>query len=54
MVQGMGESNSDVYYDFTDRSAPFGVIYYRLKAVDIDATFENSPVVTIEIGFEGK
>jgi len=54
MVQGMGESMSDVYYDFTDRSAPFGVIYYRLKSVDIDASFEHSHVVKIEIGFEGK
>lgn len=54
MVQGLGESNSDVNYDFTDRGAPFGVIYYRLKAVDIDATFEYSPVVKVEVGFEGK
>ncbi|WP_375580953.1 T9SS type A sorting domain-containing protein [Marivirga tractuosa] len=54
MVQGLGESNSDVKYDFTDRGAPFGVIYYRLKAVDIDATFEYSSVVKIEVGFEGK
>ncbi|MGM0580669.1 MAG: T9SS type A sorting domain-containing protein [Bacteroidota bacterium] len=54
LVQGMGESMSDVNYDFTDRNAPFGVIYYRLKAVDIDATFEYSPVVKIEVGFEGK
>jgi len=53
LVQGLGQSNSDVYYDFTDRNAPFGVIYYRLKAVDIDATFEYSPVVAVEIGFEG-
>jgi hypothetical protein len=54
LVQGLGESNSDVNYNFTDRSAPFGVIYYRLKAVDIDATFEYSPVVQVEVGFEGK
>ncbi|MGJ3233677.1 T9SS type A sorting domain-containing protein [Marivirga sp.] len=53
-VQGLGESNSDVNYNFTDRNAPFGVIYYRLKAVDIDATFEYSPVVKVEVGFEGK
>jgi len=53
MVQGLGQSNSDLYYDFTDRNAPFGVIYYRLKSVDIDATFEYSPIVKTEIGFEG-
>lgn len=54
LVQGLGESNSDVFYDFTDRNAPFGVIYYRLKSVDIDASYEYSPVVKIEVGFEGK
>lgn len=54
LVQGMGESMSDVHYDFTDRNAPFGVIYYRLNAVDIDASFEYSPVVKVEVGFEGK
>jgi hypothetical protein len=54
LVQGLGESNSDVHYDFTDRDAPFGMIYYRLKSVDIDATFEYSPVVKVEVGFEGK
>jgi hypothetical protein len=53
-VQGMGESMSDLYYDFTDRNAPFGIIYYRLNAVDIDASFEYSPVVKVEVGFEGK
>lgn len=53
-VQGLGESNSDVNYNFTDRNAPFGIIYYRLKAVDIDATFEYSPVIKVEVGFEGK
>jgi hypothetical protein len=54
LVQGMGESMSDVNYDFTDRNAPFGMIYYRLKAVDIDATFEYFQVIKIENGFEGK
>ncbi|SMG33984.1 Por secretion system C-terminal sorting domain-containing protein [Marivirga sericea] len=54
LVQGIGESNSDVHYDFTDRNTAFGIIYYRLKAVDIDASFEYSPVVKIEVGFEGK
>ncbi|WKV10475.1 T9SS type A sorting domain-containing protein [Marivirga harenae] len=54
MVQGLGESNSDVYYDFTDRNSPFGVVHYRLKAVDIDGSFEYSPVSSIKVGFEGK
>ncbi len=54
LVQGQGESLSDVYYDLNDSDALFGVIYYRLKAVDIDDTFEYSPVVKIENGFNGQ
>ncbi len=54
LVQGQGESLSDVSYDLNDSDAPFGVIYYRLKAVDIDDTFDYSPVVKIEKGFKGQ
>lgn len=53
IVQGLGESNSDVNYSFTDRSIPFGVIYYRLKSVDIDGSFEYSPTVKAEHRFKG-
>jgi hypothetical protein len=54
LVQGQGESLSDVFYELEDSDAPFGVIYYRLKAVDIDDTFDYSPVVQIENGFNGQ
>lgn len=54
LVQGKGESLSDVYYDLEDKNAPFGVLYYRLKSVDIDNTFLYSPVIRIENGFNGQ
>ncbi|MBK6265170.1 T9SS type A sorting domain-containing protein [Marivirga sp. S37H4] len=54
IVQGLGESMSDVSYAFTDSDAPYGIVYYRLKAVDIDDTFEYSPVISIENGFNGQ
>ena len=53
-VQGLGESLSDVAYDFTDNNPPFGKIYYRLKSVDIDGSFEYSPIIQVINGFEGK
>ncbi len=54
IVQGLGESLSDVAYALTDNNPSFGKIYYRLKAVDIDDTFEYSPVISIENGFNGQ
>jgi len=53
-VQGLGESLSDVSYDFTDNNPPYGNINYRLKSVDIDGSFEYSPVIQVIISFEGK
>ncbi|GAA5039709.1 hypothetical protein GCM10011506_39260 [Marivirga lumbricoides] len=54
IIQGRGESFSDLYYDFEDSDVPYGKIYYRLKAVDIDDTFEYSPVISVENSFKGK
>jgi len=53
-VQGLGESLSDVSYDFTDNNPPFGNIYYRLKSVDIDDSYEYSPIIQVKNSFEGK
>ncbi|GAA5039714.1 hypothetical protein GCM10011506_39270 [Marivirga lumbricoides] len=54
IIQGQGESFSDVHYDFEDSDAPYGKIFYKLKAVDIDDTFEYSPVISVENNFKGK
>jgi len=34
-------------YSFTDNSFPTGIIYYRLKMMDINGTFTYSPIVRI-------
>lgn len=54
IIQGQGESFSDVHYNFEDTDPIYGKIYYRLKAVDIDDTFEFSPVVSVENSFKGQ
>jgi hypothetical protein len=46
-VPAVGNSNVIQHYQFTDISSFKGIIYYRLRMVDIDATFANSKVVTI-------
>jgi hypothetical protein len=39
-VQGAGYSTSKLEYEYTDKSAPFGRVYYRIKQVDFDGEFE--------------
>ncbi|UCH66289.1 MAG: T9SS type A sorting domain-containing protein, partial [Ignavibacterium sp.] len=49
-VNGYGNSNSPREYSFIDESSEVGTqIYYRLKQIDNDGTYEYSPVVTAEI-----
>jgi hypothetical protein len=53
-VEGQGNSMTDVFYDFTDRSIPFGIIRYRLKAVDIDGSFEYFEAIEIKNTFSNQ
>ena len=53
-VQGMGESLSDVNYDFTDYDLSYGETFYRLKAIDIDGQFEYSPIKVVQISLNGQ
>ena len=47
-IQGAGNSNENLGYQFTDFNIPSsGKIQYRLKQVDIDGKFEYSKIVTI-------
>ncbi len=48
-VDGKGNSNSYTTYDYTDNSAPRGIVYYRLKQVDVDAKFNYSAVVPVSV-----
>jgi hypothetical protein len=54
LVEGQGNSMTDVYYDFTDLSIPFGIIRYRLKAVDIDHSFEYFEAIEIKNTFSNQ
>jgi hypothetical protein len=46
-----GDQHSNVSYSYTDKAAASnGVLYYRLKMVDIDGKFEYSPVRLIRMG----
>lgn len=54
VIQGTGNSLSDVAYHYKDSEAPYGLLYYRLKAVDIDGSFEYSEVLKIKNGYENK
>ena len=53
-VEGQGNSMTDVFYAFTDRSIPFGNIRYRLKAVDIDDSFEYFETIEIKNTFSNQ
>ncbi len=52
IIDGTGNSLSDVLYDFTDDSAPIGLLQYRLKAVDIDDSFTYSEVIEFKNSFK--
>ena len=47
-VNGHGTTSVAQQYQWSDKSAPFGLTYYRLKQVDFDGNFEYSPIVFVE------
>lgn len=47
-IAGAGNSNSTIHYSYTDRNAPEGKLYYRLKQVDLDGRFTYSSVQPAE------
>lgn len=46
-VNASGNSNTIHSYSYVDNNLAIGIIYYRLKMVDLDNTFEYSDVVAI-------
>ncbi len=54
VIEGQGNSLTDVYYDFVDYSIPFGIIRYRLKAVDINNSFEYFDAIEIKNTFSNQ
>jgi len=53
-VTGTGNSNTEVEYNFTDDTPPFGLLKYRLKAVDIDDSFEIFQSIIIKNTFSNQ
>ena len=54
IVFGAGESNSRIDYSYIDKdiNGRGGIVYYRLKQVDIDGRFDYSPVRMIKLAEE--
>ncbi|WP_137757817.1 LamG-like jellyroll fold domain-containing protein [Pontibacter sp. SGAir0037] len=48
-VKGAGNSNQKLSYSYLDKNAPAGVLYYRLKQVDLDGTVSLSNIVAVEV-----
>jgi len=47
---GVGTTEEAQAYRFVDRNAPFATtLFYRLRQVDTDGTFEYSPVVEVQV-----
>jgi len=48
-MDAAGESRERINYDLVDRTPYAGLNYYRVKQLDLDGSFEYSPVVTAMI-----
>ena len=46
-IDGAGNANRLLKYEYTDRSPLDGIAYYRLKQTDFDGKFEYSNIVTV-------
>ncbi|MBK8499759.1 MAG: T9SS type A sorting domain-containing protein [Flavobacteriales bacterium] len=49
-IAAQGSSNSPVDYAHSDRPGTIGMLYYRLRLVDTDGTFEHSPIRSVRMG----
>ncbi|MFK8008063.1 MAG: T9SS type A sorting domain-containing protein [Saprospiraceae bacterium] len=48
-IRTKGNNNEIANYIFLDQNPPHGIIYYRLKQVDLDGKFDFSPIVSCQI-----
>ncbi|MEZ5026083.1 MAG: T9SS type A sorting domain-containing protein [Chitinophagales bacterium] len=48
-VDGAGNSNQPLHYNFYDSTLVVGLNYYRLKQVDFDGTFAYSKIASIDV-----
>lgn len=49
-VGAAGNSSSENRYNFTDKSLPEGIQYYRLKQIDFNGDFEYSNTIALDYG----
>lgn len=49
MVAGSGTTKEKHSYQFNDKVPGSGIFYYRLKTVDLDASFTRSDVISVEV-----
>ncbi|WP_048641356.1 PA14 domain-containing protein [Cyclobacterium amurskyense] len=47
-LEAQGNSNQEVFYDYSDHSVANDVTFYRIKQVDLDDTFSYSDVIRVE------
>jgi hypothetical protein len=48
-AEGSGTTTELTAYSFADKNIPTGNVYYRLKQIDFDGTFEYSNYIEIEV-----
>ncbi|WP_170110228.1 right-handed parallel beta-helix repeat-containing protein [Flavilitoribacter nigricans] len=51
-VMAVGNSSVPRDYQFTDNFPPVGLVYYRLRQVDVDGAFEYSSILSVDIAKE--
>lgn len=52
-VPGAGTSTQTLFYSARDEQPKEGASYYRLAQVDLDGTIDYSPIVTVDVEFDG-
>mgnify|MGYP003684471695 CR=1 FL=1 len=51
-VNGLGQTNTETQYQFSDSDPMTGYNYYRLKRIDMDGSFEYSNVIEVLSGLD--
>ncbi len=54
IIQGSGNSNNEINYEFIDRSPRGGISYYRLKQTDFDGQFDYSEIKRVSVESSGR
>ena len=54
-IKGAGADTHNIQeYEFVDEKPLNGINYYRLKSIDLDGTFEYSPIQSIKFSFDSR